>query len=230
MRRRSAEVRAEAAVWHVWASARLDGARLPIETVRAAAVGAVSLPDDPVGRVVAGALRASAEADRLADDGGRRLTTAPAQAFAGMHLAAAHGLVDDSALGRPRPEALARLQSLAGLISSRTPAPALVIAALAHAELLTQEPFESSGAVMARALSRAIVVGRGLDPMGAAVPEWVWAEDPLGYRDEAIGYASLGQDGVAGWLYFVARTTTLGAERGMQLADAVLSGRPLTLE
>lgn len=227
MRRRSAQVKAEAAVWHAWASGVLEGARLPVAAVRAAAVGATPLPADPVGLVVSGALRAGAEVDRLALEGGRRVRDTMRQSLASLHLAAAQGLVADELLGRPRPGALGRLNDLIALVGARSSAPATVVAAVAHAELAVAEPFESSNAVVGRAVSRALVIGRGLDPMGAAVPEWVWVDDQAGYRSALAGYAEGGIDGVGDWLCYVARTTAEGAERGLRLADAVLAGRPL---
>ncbi|GMA86575.1 oxidoreductase [Angustibacter aerolatus] len=66
-------------------------------------------------------------------------------------------------------ELSSRLDGLATLL--RADGPALVIAALAHAEVLALRPFVAGNGVVARALQRAVVVERGLDPTGVAVPE-----------------------------------------------------------
>lgn len=230
MRRRSAQVRVEAGVWQAWASAALDGARLPVEVVRAAGVGAQPLPSDPVGAVVEGALRASAEADHLTGGGGRLLRDSPRQALARLHLAAARGLSDEADLGRPRPDpaALERLTGLIELLARPSEAPALVVAALAQAELTLAEPFRGGNAVMGRALARAIVIGRGLDPMGAAVPDVAMLTDQQAYHAALGGYAQGGTDGVAQWLRYYADCVVAGAEHGGLLGDSVLAGRPLT--
>ena len=56
MRRRSAECRAEAAVWAARSSAALEGARLPVAVVRDGVRGAVALPSESAaGAGVAGA-------------------------------------------------------------------------------------------------------------------------------------------------------------------------------
>ena len=52
---------------------------------------------DPVDKVVAGAVRATAESEHV----GRLVASAPLQALARLHVAAATGLVPDEQLGRP---------------------------------------------------------------------------------------------------------------------------------
>ncbi|MFC5997515.1 cell filamentation protein Fic [Quadrisphaera sp. GCM10027208] len=243
MRRRAAECRVEAGVRAARCSAALDGGRLPLELVRDAARGARELPDDPAGIVVRGALRAHAETERLAADGGRGLTGAPWQALARLHLAAAAGLVPDDQLGRPRgpgerprdvpaetgvPGAAAlasRLDGLRDLLSAPTEAPALVVAAVAHAEVLTLRPFTTANGVVARAVQHAVVVGRGLDPMGVAVPEAAHLSDANGYVAAAAGYASGTREGVAAWIRHCAWAVVAGAGEGTVVADAVLAGR-----
>ncbi|MFP5348120.1 MAG: Fic family protein, partial [Actinomycetes bacterium] len=201
--------------------------------------------DDGVGRVVRGAVRVVAESDHLAADGGRLLGAAPRQALARLHTAAAADLVASDQLGRPRQEqeapvddtvlagvpaptgaALAsRLAALVSVVTSSSAAPALVLAAVAHAEVLLVRPFVAGNGIVARGLSRAVVIGRGLDPMGAAVPELALLADPAGYRCGLDGYRSGTPEGVAAWLRFAAETVVKGAEQGTQVADAVLVGR-----
>lgn len=227
MRRRSAQVRAEAGFWQAWASAALDGARLAVEEVRLAGVGALPLPDDGVGRVVSGALRAVSEADRLAEHGGRLIADSPAQALARLHLAAAGTLIEPDQIGRPSVEAAPRLRSVVELLR-HSKAPAAVVAAVAHAEIVDSAMFAAAPGVVARALARAIVVGRGLDPMGAAVPDVYWRDNPDQYQQALAAYASGSTEGVTYWLVHDARAMTAGAQFGQRLGDAVISGTPLT--
>lgn len=244
MRRRSAEVRAEACVWAARASAAVEGARLPVSLVRDAVRGARDLPDDPAGHVVAGATRAVAEAERLSARGARDVLTAPRSALVRLHVAAVGGAVDQARVGRPREhgeeprgpvpgtvrppdaaQARARLDGLADLLATPTTAPVLVLAAIASAEIVCAAPFPDGNGVVARALQRALVVGLGLDPMGAVVPESALLADPAGWASALEGYATGTPDGVAGWIRFTARSVVTGAEEGTTLADAVLAGR-----
>lgn len=243
LRRRAAETRTEAGVRAARCSAALDGGRLPLELVRDAARGAAPLPADAAGLVVRGALRAHAEAERLGAGGGQVLTAAPWQALARLHVATAAGLVDDDELGRPRragerprdvpagteaPDGAAlaaRLDALARLLSGPSSVPALVLAAVAHGEVLAVRPFVAGNAVVARAVFRALVVGRGLDPMGVVVPEAAQLSDAGGYTAAATGYASGTAEGVAAWLRHCAWAVVAGAGEGRVVADAVLAAR-----
>jgi Fic family protein len=243
MRRRSAECRTEAGVRAARCSAALDGGRLPVELVRDAVRGARELPDDAAGRVVRGAVRAHAEAERLGADGARLLVSAPRQALARLHVAAATGLVAEEALGRPRrpgeppvdvpagtpapdgAELTGRLDALVALLSTRSAAPVPVLAAVVHGELLALRPFGAGNGVVARAVSRALLVGRGVDPMGAAVPEAAHLSGAVEYAAAALGYASGTGDGVAGWVRHCAGAVTAGAGEGTAVAEAVLAGR-----
>jgi Fic/DOC family len=246
LRRRAAEARAESGVRAVRASAALAGARLPVSLVRDVARGAATFPADAAGRTALGALRAHAEAEALPPGWER----APLQALARLHVAAAAGLVPDAALGRPRApseapgdgadlltpsgrplpvvpaeELPARLEALAALVAAPADVPALVVAALASAELATLRPFVTGNGVVARALGRALVVGRGLDPTGVAVWEAALLAagppHPLALARYGEGHA----DGVRAWLLMFARAVVDGAAEGERVAAAVLAGR-----
>ena len=241
LRRRTAEAAAESTVRAARASAALEGAELPVALVRDQLRGARPLPADAVGSTVAGALRATIEAGRL----GEVTRRSPAQALARLHTAAAAGLVADDALGRPRrpgepardlggagrpappgEELTARLDALAALLSAGGDVPALVLAAVAHGEVLTLRPFVVGSGVVARALFRAVVVDRGLDPTGVAVPEAALLTSGLpAYAAALAGYAQGTPAGVAGWLRYCADAVTAGAAEGVAVADAVAAGR-----
>lgn len=243
LRRRTAEARVEAGVRAARCSAALDGGRLPLELVRDAVRGARELPDDAAGLTVRGAVRAHAEAELLSAAGGRALTSAPWQALARLHVLAAAGLVADDALGRPRrpgepprdvpagtpvpdgPDLSARLDALSRLLAEPTSAPVLVVAAVAHAEVLTARPFVAGNGVVARALAHTLVVGRGLDPVGVAVPEAAHLSDATAYAGAAAGYATGSPEGVGAWLRHCAQAVVDGAGEGTRVADAVLAGR-----
>lgn len=240
LRRRVPEARAETTARAARDSAALEGAELPVDVVRDVLRGAAPAPADAVGLVVSGALRATVEAHALGDV----VRSAPLQALARLHTAAAAGLVPDDGLGRPRSSAadpgdlpgpgpapgageLAdRLEGLAGLLAAPGDVPALVVAALAHGEVMALRPFRTSNGVVARALFRAVVVHRGLDPTGVAVPEAaVLAAGLPAYARALTGYTSGTVDGVAAWLTSCARMVAEGATHGRLVADAVLAGR-----
>ena len=73
---------------------------------------------------------------------------------------------------------------------------------------------------------RAVVVQRGLDPTGVAIPESALAASGLApYVGALRGYASGTPDGVAQWLVCCADAVQRGAGYGTEVADAVLAGR-----
>jgi hypothetical protein len=258
-----AGARAESSVRAARASAALEGAELPLDQVRRLvgvrpvvsqgnAVGPQSTWS-PVERTVLGALRVTAASAEI----GTILSTAPAQAFAKLHLAAAADQAAASAdradraagadraeLGRPRPlgvaprdlvdlgsalsgpELAARLDALGRLILRPTEAPVLVLAAVAQGELLTLRPFVSANGLVARAVGRALVVARGLDPTGVAVPEvGLLSGGPASYVTMASAYSSGTARGLAAWIQHCATAVEVGAREGVLVADAVLAGR-----
>jgi hypothetical protein len=240
LRKRTAEARAEATIRAARCSAALEGARYPVALIRDVARGAAKLPDDASGRLADGALRALSQARDLE----KTIATAPGQALARLHVAAAAGLLPEAELGRPRPglqppgdgvgepaqapsgSALsARLAGISDLLSAPAQAPALVVAALVHAEVITARPFSAGNGVVARAAARAVVIGRGLDPMGVVVWEAAHLDAGPGYVQALLGYASGRPDGVADWLIHCADAVVKGAGEGQVICDAVLAGR-----
>jgi len=240
LRKRTAEARAEATIRAARCSAALEGARYPVSLIRDVARGAATLPDDASGRLAGGALRALSQARELE----KTIASAPSQALARLHVAAAAGLLPDAELGRPRVggqppgdgvgdpnqapigSALsARLSGISDLLAAPAQAPALVVAALVHAEVITARPFSAGNGVVARAAARAVVIGRGLDPMGVVVWEAAHLDAGPGYIQALLGYASGRPDGVADWLIHCADAVVKGAGEGQLICDAVLAGR-----
>lgn len=206
---------AEAALRAARASSVLDGGPVRLDDV--ADAGQVSEP------VFAGALRV---AQALEGGGGPLVGVwqrAPLQALARLHMLAAADQVDADRLGRPRtdPEVGPRLELLAGLVTGGTRAAAPVVAAVAHGELLTLQPFGSADGVVARAVSRLVTIATGLDPHGLGVPEVSWMRQPAAYRDAARGFADGTPEGVAAWLVMCCRALRAGAQEALAIADSL---------
>lgn len=142
------------------------------------------------------------------------VSRSPLQALARMHTLAATGLVDVNRLGRPRPvDGLAeRLQTLASWLLVPTAAPAIAVAAVAHAELLTINAFEGGNGLVARALERLILVAKGVDPTSVLVPEGGHAARGDDYRAALDAYAEGGLSGRRAWLLHAAQAITASIE------------------
>lgn len=242
LRRRIPEAAAESRVRGAWAGARLDGARVPLEVVRDLVTGAAAWPPpgDPTWDRVRGAVQATAEAEHL----GRHLSGAPAQALARLHLAAAAPLAPSATLGRPRPPGDDPAEAdgefallppppadvgprLAGVCDiMRSDAPALLVAALAHAEIALVRPFVGGNALVARSAERALLRSRGLDPTGVAVPEYGHLTVGVtAYIGALSAYATGTQAGLTAWVEHCASAVAAGAKEGERIADAVRVGR-----
>ena len=243
LRRRIPEAAAESRVRGAWASSELDGARSSADVVRDLVRGARhwSTDPDPGERVLRGAVTATSEAEHVRSV----VLTAPLQALARLHLAAAADLVDDPAqLGRPRrageecgelvdlgpapdvPEMRARLEALTRVVAAHGAIPTLVIAAIVHAEIAAIRPFTRGNGVVARAMERAIIQAGGLDPTAVVVPEaGHGAQGGTAYLGALTAYATGGPDGLVLWLTHCGDAVVAGALEGQGIADAVLAGR-----
>lgn len=147
---------------------------------------------------------------------------APLQALARLHALAAADLVSEEELGRPRavPEVVARLDLLTRLVSGGSAVPAAVLAAVAHGEMITLQPFGSADGVVARAVSRLVTIASGLDPHGLGVPEVYWMRRPDEYRAAADAFATGQPDGVGSWLVMCCRALEDGAREAFSIAEA----------
>jgi hypothetical protein len=199
LRRTTPDLTAESLLLGAHASAVLEGSDAPLEAVRADG-------GDDTSRA---ALRVSTELLGLVPV----LAKTPLQAIARIHTLAAKGVVDDIDLGRPRDAvAAARLQDLGGTFSHPTTAPALVVAAVAHAEIATVAPFVSHNGIVARAVERLVLVARGVDPTSLTVPEAGHLRLRREYESNLRGYDQGGAAGVHGWLLYAAEAYAAGAE------------------
>ncbi len=199
LRRTTPDLTAESLLRGAHASAVLEGSDSPLDAVRA----------DGGGPMSQSAVRLSAELLSLVPT----LKTSPLQALARLHTLAGKGVVDDEDLGRPRDaEAAARLRALAASVSTPTEAPALLVAAVAHAEIASAAPFVSHNGLVARAVERLLLVARGVDPTSLIVPEAGHLALRREYESNLRGYAEGGAAGVHGWLLYAAEAFAKGAE------------------
>jgi len=219
LRRIDAEVTAESLLRGAHASAVLAGSAAGLDEVRRGHGDALT----------AGAVRMTAELMSLAP----QTDTAPVQVWTRLHQLAAAGLVgDEGQLGHlrtarePLPDDIAglprapgademweRLSGLARALTRPTTAPAIVVAAVVHAELAVLRPFGTANGLVARAAERAVLVARGTDPLGATVPEAGHHELAGSYPGTLGQYAAGGVAGVRDWLLRSCEVVSLGAER-----------------
>jgi hypothetical protein len=199
LRKSPPELTAESLLRGAHASAVLEGSQTSLEELRAGAGGPMSQA----------ALRVSTELLGLVPVLGR----SPLQVFARLHTLAGKGVAPDEELGRPRDAAVAaRLNDLARLLVTPTEAPALVVAAVVHAELATAAPFVSHNGIVARAAERLVLVARGVDPKSLVVPEVGHLRLRREYESNLRGYREGGTAGVHSWLLYAAEGYAAGAE------------------
>ncbi len=199
LRQSAPELTGESLLRGAHASAVLEGADTSLEEVRAGSA-------DETARA---AVRVSAELLGLAPV----LAKSPLQALARIHTLAGKGVVADEDLGRPRDvQSARRLGDLAGVLVADTAAPALVVAAVVHAEIATTAPFVSHNGIVARAVERLLIVSRGVDPKSLVVPEAGHLALRREYESNLRGYRDGGAAGVHSWLLYAAEAYAAGAE------------------
>lgn len=221
LRSRGGEITAASVLRGARDTAALEGAEVPLVALRDGS----ALDGSPLGQVVGAAVRVTTEVPRLTDVVGR----APAQAFARLASLAGADFVTDSALGRPRQdtqaddplrlgplptpgEVAARLDTLVRLLVAPTEAPALVVSAVVHGELLALRPFAWGSGLVARASARLILGARGLDPHLLGVPEsgFLAAGRPA-YVTALRGFMSGTPEGLTAWIDLTCRAVAEGA-------------------
>ena len=251
LRRRWREARAEAAVRGAIASAAVEGVVLPAAVLRRAVAGrelTEASTGDPSLDIAAGLWRAGARlADWMPD---LRGPGRPAQPSARSLLTALHrdvvaplaagGRLELSEVAAPRPPGTvpreggpgdapdgvdleARLSSLLHLIDAPG-APALVRAALVHAEMACALPFTAGNAALGRLLARHLITRDGLEPTGVAVPDLYAGRVPVAYADALSAYASGQADGVVAWVVWQAEAVLVGIEEAASICRSVQAG------
>jgi hypothetical protein len=197
LRQTSPELTTESLLRGAHATAVLEGSASSLDDVRE------GNGDD----IAQGALRVSVELLGLVPVFGR----SPAQALARLHALAAGAAVPDDERGRPRDaESATRLRgSLAVLGSDR---PALMTAALLHAELRCGAPFSGANGIVARAAERLVLVSSGVDTKALVVPEAGHLALRPAYESNLRAYAEGGRPGLRAWLLYCAEAYAAGAE------------------
>jgi hypothetical protein len=199
LRRTSPETTAESLLRGAHASAVLEGSGSTLADVR----------DGRGDQVAQASVRVSTELLGLAQVLGR----SPGQALARLHALAGAGSLPREELGRPRDAAAAeRLQGVATLLTRPTAAPALVLAAVVHADLAAAAPFASHNGIVARAAERLVLVARGVDEKSLVVPEEGHLANRAAYESNLRGYRDGGRVGVHAWLLYAAEAYAAGAE------------------
>ncbi|MGH3321885.1 MAG: Fic family protein [Streptosporangiaceae bacterium] len=228
LRLRAGEVAAESSLRGGRASAALEGDDVPLERVRS---GETSAPG------VQGALRIGAEVSVLLP----MWAKAPRQVLARLHVLAAATVLPADACGRPRTgppshdplglggapppeEVLARLDALVPLLTRETSAPAVVLGAVVHGELLALRPFAWGNGLVARAAERLTLVACGLDPKAVGIPEVGHLERSASYAQSIRAYATGRPEGVATWVRHCAAAVALGARESTAICQALLRG------
>ncbi|MFC8449212.1 oxidoreductase [Kitasatospora sp. NPDC057223] len=161
------------------------------------------------------------EAAEGLDGGGHQEAAAPAApGRARVELPAAPGAE----------EVAARLDQLSRLIVARAEgpgggAPALVVAAVVHGELLALRPFGSHNGVIARAAQRIVLIAEGLDPKAICPAEVGLAELGTGaYRLALSGYLAGTPDGLARWIGHCGQALRLGVRESTAVCEAMQRG------
>ncbi len=206
LRRTTPDLTGESLLRGAHASAVLEGSDASLDLVR----------DGGGGPMAQAAVRLSSELLGLLPT----LSTSPLQALARMHTLAAKGVADDADLGRPRDaESAARLRDLARTLMAPTTAPALVVAAVVHAELAVTAPFCSHNGLVARAGERLVLAARGVDTKSLVVPEAGHLALRPEYESNLRAYRDGGTAGVHAWLLYAAEAYAKGAEASPLNAD-----------
>lgn len=205
-----------------WASAAIDGAEIPWESVQSGAI-----EDSPMGEQVQRSLSLQGSLRPLIAVHER----SPMQTWAKLNTIAATGRTGQDAIGRPRSNDMAedplrlgpvppavetsqRLVALATILTTPTQAPALVAAAVEHAELAVLRPFAVGSGAVARASTRLTLAARGLDPDMVTVPEsGILTLGRAKYVNALRGFAKASPDGVGGWVAWFCQAVQIGAEQ-----------------
>lgn len=198
LRRSTPDDTARSLLIGAWATATLEGSEIDLDELSSGG-------GDATARA---AVRLSTELLGLLPTWQR----SPVQAMARMHALAAAGSVPDDDLGRPvNPTGTARLTQLAKLLGAKTEAPAMVVAALVHAEIASAGAFVSHNGVVGRAAERLVLLARGVDPASVTVPEAGHVAAAPDYFAALEAYGTE-ETGVHRWLLYAAEAFTRGAE------------------
>ncbi len=217
LRKSAEELSRRSALAGAASSAAIDGIEIEWQVWQAGQID----DDTPMGRAAAGILGMYAQLPALRPVWER----APLQALAKLHTLVAVPVTPDD-VGRPRTgeptdplrigstvdvgNVAARLTDLAARLGNQTSAPALVVAAVVHAELMTLQPFTYGSGLVARAVDRLVLSSRGVDPDTWSVPEaGLHEQGRPAYARALRGYAA-GE--IAPWIEFYCAAMAEGTQ------------------
>lgn len=203
-----------------YATAALDGAQMPSDPT-------MEPEDSPMGELSDRGLLVTAEADLQT----LAFKSEPMKVWARLHTFAA----SDSERGQPRtsdevldplrlgslpPHALLqdRIAQLTELVLD-SKAPAILVAAIAHAEIAAMRPFVGGSYLIARATTRLVLAARDVDTDGLVMSEY--GAQLLGrpaYVKALNSYISGTREGVAAWVEWQAQAILRGVEMTEKLA------------
>lgn len=216
LRTHGAQLVARAALQNAHASATLEGAEVPIDELSSGVLSS------PLLRVAAGVLEAYSAL--------RSLSGLPARhVWSQLATIAGREYLTEEQRGRPRlagdalhdplhlqqvhesDDVAVRMAMLAELLQRPTAAPALVVAAIAHAELVALQPFAAGNGVVARAFFHHVLAERGVDPDYFAMTDVGLLSLGRAAYVRAIQAYDNGGDGVIDWCLHIARAFERGA-------------------
>ena len=202
LRKTTPELTTESLLRGACASGILEGSTSTLEEIRSGS-------GDETAQA---AIRVSTEALSLVP----LMSRAPLQAFARLHALAGKGILPEEQLGRPRDaEAAERLRALSRTLLTPTSAPAMLVAAIVHADLATGSSFASHNGIVARAAERLVLVARGVDEKSLLVPEAGHLRLRAEYESNLRAYANAGgSNGVHAWLLYATEAYAVAAEIG----------------
>lgn len=199
LRKTPPETTGESLLRGAHASAVLEGSRSSLESVR----------EGTADEVAQDSVRVSTELLSWAPT----LTRSPLQVLARLHTVAAARSLSAEQLGRPRDtESATRLRAVSEVLAASGDLPAMLVAAVAHAEIADAAPFASHNGVVARAVERLVLVSRGVDEKSLTVPEAGHLANRAAYESNLAAYRSGGPAGVHAWLLYTAEAYAAGAE------------------
>jgi hypothetical protein len=213
IRAKAAEVAAASVLRGARDSAAIDGADSAV------------VDDSPMGRILGNAQVLTARVPALVDT----WATAPLQVLAELHAIASQGFTSGEQRGRPRsgdevrdplnmgllPPASVISPRMAGLatVITASSSPALLIAAIVHAELSALRPFEIGSGLVARASIRLVMASKGIDPSLFTIPEHGMFE--LGrpaYVNAIREYSAGTAEGINAYVTWFATALAMGAK------------------
>lgn len=211
LRRSGPDVTGESLLRGAAASATLAGSEVSVQTLRA---GGGDLTAQAALRLATQCLSALPAWQQAA-----------AQGLARLHTMAAAGTQQRDLLGRPvSVEAAQRLAGLGQTVAASrradAPVPAMLLAAVVHAEVATAGAFASHNGLVARAVERLVFVDRGVDPASVTIPEAGHLVLRREYDGALAAYASGEPGGVHRWLLHCTRAYAAGAEAAADLLQA----------